>query len=181
PNMSGFSATVQYGKGEVDATGTASDVSQKEFGLLVKYANGPLNVALGYSKEKAEAAGATTSEPSQVVLGANYDFGVAKVFALYADGSDDMAAGAADDVDNDVIEIGVNAPVGPVVLVASYYDGEKEVGTTKTDVDGFQLGALYPLSKRTTLYALYGNKDEETNSANNSELTHFALGVRHDF
>ncbi|MCB1938074.1 MAG: porin [Rhodocyclaceae bacterium] len=182
PSMNGFQATVQYGKGETDATGVGSDISQKEFGLALTYGNGPLNVALGYSKEKAEAAGATTSEPTQVVLSANYDFGAAKVFGLYADGSNDKGAGAADDQDRDVWELGVNVPVGmATTLVASYYRGDSEDGATKADIDGYQLGAIYSLSKRTKLYALYGNAEVDVDSMNNAETTNFALGVRHDF
>ena len=66
-------------------------------------------------------------------------------------------------------------------LIASYYRGDSEVGSTKSDIDGYQLGAVYSLSKRTKLYALYGNAESDTNSLNNSETTNFALGVRHDF
>ena len=179
PSMNGFKAQVQYGKG---TTETTTETSQKEFGLNVTYANGPLNVGLGYSKEKAEVANVTTSEPKQVLLGASYDFGAAKVFGLYANGSDDMAAGAADDLDRDVWELGVNVPVGmATTLVASYYRGDSEDGATKADIDGYQLGAIYSLSKRTKLYALYGNAEVDVDSMNNAETTNFALGVRHDF
>lgn len=178
PAMSGVKVAVQYGKGETDTTATATDASQKEMGFSATYGNGPLNVSLGYSKESGEAAGADTNNAKQIVLGANYDFGVVKLFGTYMNGSNDDAG--IDKVKG--WELGLNAPVGPVVLVASYYDGKTET-TANVDADrnGYQLGVLYPLSKRTIVYGLYGNDEADINSANNSETTQVAIGLRHDF
>jgi predicted porin len=178
PEMSGFKAAVQYGKGETDVTGTAGDLNHKEVGFNVTYANGPLNVGLGYSKESGEDSGADVNNAKQIVLGANYDFGVLKLFGTYMNGSNDDAG--VDKVKG--WELGLNAPVGPVVLVASYYDGKTET-TANVDADrnGYQLGVLYPLSKRTIVYGLYGNDEADIDSANNSETTQVAIGIRHDF
>ena len=185
PDMSGFKASVQYGKGETDVSGnaTGSDLSQKEVGFVVTYGNGPLNVALGYSKEKGEHAGVEYADPRQVVLSGNYDFGAAKVFGTYAHGSNDE--GGLDKAK--AWELGVNVPVGmATTLIASYYDGSAEetaaAGGAEADIKGYQLGAVYSLSKRTKLYALYGNKEADVQkSVESSETTNFALGVRHDF
>jgi predicted porin len=179
PDFSGLKVGVQYGKGETEVGGTyVGDKEHKEAGLVVQYGNGPLNVALGYSKETGRDQTGDINNAKSLVLGANYDFGVVKAFGTYMNGSNDD--GGIDKSKG--WELGLNAPVGPVVLVASYFDGKIE-STANYDVDtkGYQLGALYPLSKRTTAYALYGaNKEDGENNAD-GKVTNFAVGLRHDF
>jgi len=84
--------------------------------------------------------------------------------------------------------LGVAAPMGALTLKASYvartYDGAK-VGTQTA------IGALYDLSKRTTVYATYSNLKNEANYANTvgSASTSaaalsskgFEAGVKHSF
>jgi predicted porin len=195
PDMSGVKVAVQYGKGTTDSDAVAGETSQKEMGFSVTYANGPLNVGLGYSKESGETLGVDSNSAKSLVLGGNYDFGVVKLFGTYMRGSND------DQVTNIIgfgnyttdkvkgWELGLNAPVGPVVLVASYFDANGEYNHTTNsaldaDVDykGYQLGALYPLSKRTIVYALYGHQNEEIDGVSDDDsIRQIAIGVRHDF
>ncbi|MAS41015.1 MAG: hypothetical protein CMK33_04795 [Porticoccaceae bacterium] len=194
PDFSGVKFAVQYGKGETDIDGVGN-TEQKEVGFNVTYSNGPLNVGLGYSKESGEAADVDSNSAKQLVLGANYDFGVVKAFGTYMRGSnDDQVIGITGfgNYTTDKVkgwELGLNAPVGPVVLVASYFDADAEYDHTTNsaldaDVDykGYQLGALYPLSKRTIVYALYGHQKEEIDGVSDDDsLRQIAVGVRHDF
>lgn len=194
PTMAGFTAKVQYAKGQSDlnaAADTANEAhSQRRVGFAVNYANGPLNAAFGYSKEDTDRANGTggtvnNAEPKQWVASANYNFGVAQVFGLYTRGSNDI--GAAGNLDKlRAWELGVKVPVGAVTLIGSYYDSKENFNGTNVNVDrdGFQLGAMYSLSKRTTAYAVYGSADSTASTAadlGSASADAFHIGLRHDF
>ena len=194
PKMGGVDVAVAYGNGSDEvadgATGNTntSNVDHEELGLRIQYSAGPLNVALGYSSEEFSsnaAGGAVTSEPTQMVLAANYDFGVAKVYAQYWDGDNTKTATPGGNVlsGRDGMEVGANFPLGAVNLFASFFTGETDNSTSAdTDHSGFQLGAKYSLSKRTTAYALYGTATtENVVTASETELTQLALGIAHTF
>ena len=196
PAMSGLKVAIQYGTREVDTsvTGTAtSTTSHKETGLGVSYSAGPLNVMLGYVQEKIKTAGVKGRDPEQISLGANYNLGMAKVFFTYMDGetSDDvygMYTGATK-TNMDGMDLGVAVPMGALTLQLSYFDAEAKakLNTTsvKGEVDGYQVAALYALSKRTTAYAVYGSSDADVTvsatTSNGSETSVFGFGVRHSF
>jgi len=186
PNMSGFSASVQYGDGKSEATTLTSTNKQTEFGAALTYSAGPAQVALGYSSRKATLndVNVISQQPTQMVLGANYDFKVAKVFALATTGSNKTAA---DVINNkrDMYELGVSVPVGALVFNASALTGTITPvdGGTSGNLTGMQFGALYNLSKRTMAYGVYGQtKVNGLTAANaNQEVgtTNVGLGIRH--
>jgi predicted porin len=196
PTMSGLKVAVQYGTRKVDesATGTAtSTTSHKETGVGVSYSAGPLNVKLGYVSEKVKTAGVKGSDPEQISLGANYNLGMAKVFFLYMDGetSDsnfDLLDGATK-TNTKGMEIGAAIPLGKLTAQVSYFDaeGKEKLNTTsvKGDLDGFQIAALYALSKRTTAYAVYGSQDakvrESATTTYKSDTEVMGFGIRHKF
>lgn len=204
PMFSGFQVKAQYGKGQTDTSGVPATAfgenDHTRFGLGATYSNGPINVAFGYSKESMEVAGATAvantdNDLSQWVVSGNYDFGMAKVFGIYTRGKSEggytnanLNIAAADGEINRRRgwELGVNVPVGPVVLIASMYraktDFDAAAAATDADHDGYQLAALYPLSKRTMVYGMYGTVDTDHNvTPRKSETDQFAVGLRHDF
>jgi len=202
PSFNGFTAAIQYGKGSTKTDDSVDSVSSsnKELGFGLRYAAGPLNVMLGYVKEKAESVttGAKGAEPKEIVLGANYNFGPATAFFIYQDGSNKNVstvtlAGedldlAAEKYDSKAYEIGVRVPMGALALQASYYDASrtwKNLGDKYTfDQDGIQLAALYNLSKRTMLYAVYGTQDwkgKKELKGTKVDNDQFGIGVRHSF
>lgn len=189
PKFSGFDVSLAYGTGsdEINEGTTAatatSSAEHEETGLRVQFAAGNLNVALGYSSEEftPTTGGAATSEPTQLALAANYDFGVVKAFALYTKGENTAGTNQIDSREG--FELGVNVPLGNVQLLATVYQGETDnITAADTDHEGYQIGAKYNLSKRTAAYALYG-ADEATNTVTNSttEKTQLAIGVAHTF
>jgi len=195
PSMGGLSFAAQYGKAENDlkVNGTTNTDNKSDFyGLSAVYANGPINAGLAYGKEEVDTVTGSTSNNKQWTLGGSYDFGVAKVFAIYANGKNDATkAGAVTLADSNGWELGVHVPVtGAVTLLASYMDGKHKVGVNgvvgQADVDykGYQLGALYSLSKRTAAYAMYGSlegKWKETGFDAKADIDQFAIGLRHSF
>lgn len=196
PTVNGFSGAFMYALGE-DKTAT-TDSSKSVSGFL-KYVNGPLWVSAGY---QSEAAGGSLGTDSLVKIGkapalqntlvsVNYDFGVARVGlglnrAQYKDVAAPVALGGGDFAAQNEYNLSVAVPVGAVTLSASYAAGK---GDTLGKSSGFGLQALYPLSKRTTLYvggvststfdklAAY----ERGLGADIQHNTTYAAGMRHTF
>ena len=185
PSLSGFTIQAAYGvrKEKETAAFTTSD-EWTEMGLGLAYSKGPLNVMFGMSKEEGKLNGANVASfrPVQNVLGANYDFKVAKVFATYAFASDKSATDAKIN-DKKVYELGVAAPFGATTVQASVFSGENKSTTTATsELKGMQLALLYALSKRTTAYAAYGADEVKTKNASDKVAKDtIGFGVRHTF
>jgi len=188
PAFSGFTIHAAIGERNNEGTGATTADRVKETGFGVQYSAGALNAMIGYSKEDktldgARLSGATTgSNPEQLVFGANYDFKVAKAFVTYATAEDKNATSQVIN-DKKVTEVGVAVPVGKTTLQASYFDGEnKPTTTTKSDLSGYQVAALYAFSKRTTGYVVYGAEETKTSgSTDKVEKDTFGFGVRHSF
>jgi predicted porin len=180
--------------------------SVKEMGLGLQYSAGALNAFVGYSKEEhrlngnrlqgttADVAATTTaakisksenkvgSDPKQLVIGANYDFKMAKAFVTYATAEDTNEVGDKIN-DKKVMEIGVAIPFGKTTLQLSAFDGENKATTiTKNDISGYQVGVLHAFSKRTTGYVVYGSSEDKKQAATDkTEVEQFGFGVRHAF
>ena len=198
PNFSGFSVSGLYGFGEdktpaVDAT--------KTVGASAQYANGPIGAYLAY---QSDAIGSNTAglKPAleNILVGASYDFGVAKVGANYnrAKLKDVVASGflngtgvAGGSIDpQKEYGLSVSVPFGATVVEANY--GQSK-GNTLGKSTGAGIQALYSLSKRTTLYTGYSSTkayDRLAQLSVNSQAgsgstiernSFFAAGVRHTF
>jgi predicted porin len=179
--------------------------SVKETGLGLQYSAGALNAMIGYSKEEhrlngarlvggsgldataSAKAGTSTvdkvgSDPKQLVIGANYDFKMAKAFVTYAAAEDTNEDGNKIN-DKKVTEIGVAIPFGKTTLQLSAFDGEnKATTTTKNDISGYQVGVLHAFSKRTTGYVVYGSaEDKQQGATTKTETEQVGFGVRHAF
>jgi predicted porin len=134
----------------------------------------------------ADGAGTAAKAESKVKqdsILASYDFGVAKVVATHNE-TKTTTVGTAGSAKREDTTIGVSVPVGKFTLLAQYGEGDQKPanGSAKTKVDGYQLGALYSLSKRTTVYGLYGDHETKVDgAATKAEADAFAVGVRHSF
>lgn len=178
PNFGGFTASVQYAPSEV--AGVSAN-----YGVGLAYAAGPLILTFAQSKVRlndglsggtATAALATFRNGNAVnLLGASYNFGVAKILFSYTDRQN-----IASDADN-TWALGVTAPVGPGELWASYDRSEFGPGTTRVIHGGYK----YFLSKRTTAYLNVGNKKNPQQAFNGSAVgkgvTGWGLGLAHNF
>lgn len=182
PSVAGFTIQAALGERNNQATTVTTADRVKETGLGIAYSAGALNAMIGYSKEDKTLDGATVATPEQLVFGANYDFKVAKAFVTYAQAED---RNVSNEVINDkkVTEVGVAVPFGKTTLQASYFDGEnKPTTTTKQDLSGYQVAALYAFSKRTTGYVVYGASETETKgSLAKTDVEQFGFGIRHAF
>jgi predicted porin len=180
PSMSGFAVQAQYGKSDVDSNFTTGSTSNEAMNFGVSYNAGKLSAMLARDTVEVGAENITTkTEVTTDMIGASYDFGVAKAFAVYVD-KDIETTGSLTTTIKDTT-VGVSIPVGSkVVLVASYSDGEIKNSANKTNLDAMQLQANYNFSKRTKAYVMYG--ETEAKEADNKFKTDgFVVGVQHSF
>jgi predicted porin len=136
-----------------------------------------------YSDAEETAAykenGAADGKVKSNAFGAGYDFGVAKVTAQYWDvtTTNNVTSAVTDDT---FMYLGVRVPMGKTTLFASYIDGENKAGATKLDRSGYQAGAMYSFSKRTTAYAAYG-EDKSQTATTDTKADQIAVGLVHTF
>ncbi len=175
PEMYGFSGEIAYGFGEVNTSANGNRVLTASLGYSVE----ALNVRVAYYRKSNRT---DTDKMENVLLAANYDFGVAKVFAAFA--HNDWFINRSRD-----FLIGTTVPFGPHKLIASYIRKTGRGVSDGDDANQFALGYTYSLSTRMNLYAAYGTINNDGNArftvGNNSEngtgTKSFNLGVRHTF
>ncbi len=176
PLFSGASGELAYGFGEVPGSNSTGRVISASVTYKVK----PLAVGIGYYRANSSpVAGDSTSS---LLLAANWDFGVAKLHAGFANSEEFAGRDTRDFL------IGATVPMGPHTFLVSYISKDDRSATNQ-DADLFALGYTYTLSKRTNLYASYGRISNDNGATftvgNNSELgtgnKSFNVGVRHLF
>ncbi|GGC14878.1 porin [Oxalicibacterium flavum] len=195
-SYSGFKAGAAYTFGEQEGDNGA----QRQYGVGLGYANGPLNVQFAYNNVNADTAtgGVVTpvGEAKIAFIGATYNFGAFKLHGAYADGKFESNAGGTDVKYRNGL-IGVSLPLGPGSLAASYAINDNR---TFDDADSQQVAIQYSydLSKRTNLYAGYARTNNDIGAAlggsqlgslnvtnasvgGGQDVSIIAVGIRHKF
>jgi len=161
PSMGGFTASAFVAAGEgqggrnVAATGT--------------YLNGPFGAALVYQEVKKDGGATPVDDTTVWSANGSYDFGVVKLFAQYADASNDTKR-----IDYKIYEAGVAIPIGMGKLLAQYGQISPSAGAGRKT---WTVGYDYFLSKRTDVYAM-AMSDKITGLAGGNS---FSVGMRHRF
>lgn len=190
PSFGGAQLKLQTGDTSTSASDTSAAVSSSfSAGSLTYSGVKNLAVALGYLTSYATS---TSTKVTESTLAANYNFGIAQAFANYTQAKSQVTGTTTRD--QKATEIGVRVPVTKVVGVwASGFMGKNDgvntsgsfgATTGRTDLSGFQLGATYAMSKRTTAYAIFGQqavKGRDTNSPQKIDTQGYAVGIRHTF
>jgi len=209
------STETTYGNGVVAGVGGINNSSG--FGLGVDYTWQKLNLTANYQSFKASAntnlittapvlfsaggvvTGGTNVQDVGQYYAANYDFGILKAFAQYVSrkASDDM--NTANYSKYSAYQFGVNSYITPVIQVWASggfgkYSAMPSTLSTAPYIPGnqniaaMQLGANYWMSKRTNLYAIYGqtansNVAQASAAANTTSYNQnsYGVGVRHTF
>ena len=193
PDFAGFSGAVTYGLGE---NKTATTGAESVASIHVKYANGPLLVGFAHQTEKqvistanslfVSLAPATVNSTRKYnMVGASYDFGVAKITAQYNQAKGQQINTTASASDKEV-NVGVSVPFGAAAIAAGLSRAKSEgsgVGNDGTNKGtGVSLLGTYALSKRTNLYTGFlVTKVETANAATATKASTFGLGVKHLF
>lgn len=204
PSWGGFNVTAGYTFNALDneqsprVSGFETDV--RAWAISPKYVNGPLMVGLNLHEIKDKGS---DDKVRVYDLGGSYNFGVAKVGAIFglrrADGIDFGQFAAGEDTKQWML--GVTVPVGASSnVLASYGQRKTDIAGSSKDakVSQWALGYEHWLSKRTGVYATYAdinnNKAAEESgdgaligsvgdatSAGDGYQRGFNVGVRHLF
>lgn len=194
PDFAGFSGSVVYGAGE---NKTAATDAESNASLMIKYANGPLLVGFAHQREKQVIGGnyfgsgatvgvaagpvAFSSTRKYNLLGASYDFGVAKVTGQYNEAKGEI--GLTTSAKDKEFDVGVSVPFGAAAVAAGYSRSKSDASNnTHNKGTGVSLLGTYALSKRTNLYTGFlVTKVQSSNAATETKASTFGLGVKHLF
>ncbi len=171
--------------------------------LRANYTNGPFSASIvwaGLEGGKNVAAGTTPLAAALAVqpadtdewgIGADYDFGMVKIYGTYQDRDTDTAPGVKLGANGDKWALGASIPVFKVgSIMLSYADFDSDL--KGNDSDAWTIAYTHSLSKRTTLYAGYSDVSNSrlntsTAAAANAaprtggDASMMAFGMRHSF
>lgn len=218
PTIAGVKGYAQYSfKVDNDADGTEGKNSSKRYaGVGLTYENGPLAAVIVYDTILNRAADEVSKKDGRALsVGGSYDFGAAKLFVAYQYGENENWAGGVDaagakatvegtdgkkkeifkygkQLDGHNFHLGVSIPVCAGTLnLAGYYTRAKATEDSAQKVKTFDVAAtyVYPLSKRTSVYAGVGYaqiKNTLENAATDSRYEKTkafdaAIGLTHSF
>ena len=171
-------ATVVFG----EKTSKAGDGN----GFNISYTSGPFYAGYTFDRVKNTGIGllaandvSSAGSNELTTLSASYDLGVAKV-------SINNTKMSVDSKSADNTFVAVSVPFGGNANVwASMSKGSAHRTSVpgNKDHEGFQVGVNYALSKRTVLYAQYGQMELESGLSSTAkyEQTGSAIGVHHSF
>jgi predicted porin len=140
----------------------------------------------------------TNTTDNQMYLGGAYDFGVLKAYVQYLDRKVTSNLESSAYAKRTAQQIGVRAPITAKIGVwASVGNGRFNAagqGEPTVNFNGYQLGTTYALSKRTTMYGIFGASQTSSSTQNLSlsngttratnvyyNANNYAVGVRHTF
>ena len=192
PNINGFNANLAYGFGEVAGNSSAN----RYIGASAGYSAGPLFVRMVHQTRSdlipaaapaSNTAFGNATSDKNTMLGATYNFGIAKAHTAYAvTKTENVGTTLVDATD---AMLGVSVPFGPNTVMASYIR-RNDKSAKNRDADQIAIGYNYAMSKRTTLYAAYARINNKNGpvfyTAGNaieggSGDKAFDVGIRHTF
>lgn len=193
PNFGGVTVRGQLSDEKSENPSTVTGTKSRQFALAATYANGPLSVGAAFEQRTAEsiATGQDTTDIDSFLVGASYDFQVAKVFANAGQAKFDVhsinlggtppVTVAVDGEKYREYNLGVSVPVGAFTVVAGVGRNEiRGAGFKDTGTD-YNVGANYNLSKRTFVYGRVAQFDTLKVDGLKSAQSGAQIGVRHSF
>ncbi len=194
PSFNGFQAELQIGQNNAKLveSGVAGSVGAKtdDTGLRVGYATGALTLSAAMHEQKASSNGVSARENNNDYVGMTYKLGSATLSLQHINSKSSTGATGVQAYKNKGTQIGVQAPVtGALNAFASYGTGTRTFGPAadgqKYENTAMQIGATYSLSKRTRLYAIYGQQnlkgDTVQTQGDKWKESQYAFGVNHSF
>jgi predicted porin len=147
----------------------------------------PGNAASNTNTFTTTTTSCTNIKDNQAYVAATYNFGILTAYANYINRKATSQQTSNVYLSRTAQEIGVRGNVTKVVeAYASLGNGRYQAfgaNQPTANFTGYQVGANYLLSKRTNVYAIYGQSG--TSSATNNNLTgnvnNYGMGVRHTF
>ena len=204
PVFSGLQVKAGFSSNVNQLTGLAQDVTPisgltitnvRAYTAAVSYANGPISAGVAYAAYRPQtaanvAAANEIGSSSDVNYGIKYDFGVAAVSLFGArvkSGQNFINNGTNGNAlnKNTFWALGVAAPIGANDTIKAGYGQNKLSGNGLNTLKGaaWDVVYLHSLSKRSTVYAMYGNlggSDDGYLAAGTYQQA-FNVGLRHTF
>ncbi|HOX68219.1 MAG TPA: porin [Burkholderiaceae bacterium] len=189
PVLGGFQGILTIGlnedfKSTSSATPPVTSKASEYHGVGLIFGQGPFNAAVSY--EEFSGGVVSGSYNKAVTVGANYNFGLATVYAAYQNTSDfgpQLAAPTfAKGTDHDAYNVGVKVPYGNFTFKAQYTSSTVDRTGALSDLDQekYGLSAAYALSKRTSVYAAVTERSGDLNR-NFARRNEYVLGLGHNF
>ena len=170
PNMGGISGAISYALDEDTGAGTAVTA----FNLT--YSGGPVSAELAYQDQATQG---NANDVTFLRLGAAYNFGMATAKFQY--GKVDNFGNVAN-AETTEWAIGADIPLSPAMTVAvGYAQSEDNAAGGDQERDGFGIAVAYTLSKRTTVYGGVKSMTYDNKVGADTDVTAYAIGVRHAF
>ncbi|MDR2032228.1 MAG: porin [Azoarcus sp.] len=207
PNFNGFSLSAAYtlnGYGQESNENRSKTGDIRAYSIVPRYQHGPFLIGAHYQELKRRSTGDGDGDKIRVYdLGATYDFGWAKVAALYGarqtsatDFSPDTGWNAGKSSKQWLVGATIPVSANDKVLISCVHR-KTRVSDGGNDAKSWQgaLGYEHFLSRRTRIYvtlSLLGNSSEAKDSglvssvgagynAGSGYQRGVALGIRHDF
>ena len=209
--MAGFIGKAAYTLSNRDATQTGSTATtqtggnnnQNGYQLAVDYVFQKANIQASYASFTSEnsftaATGQTLGgvawgsgaqgnnvKDAQTLITASYDFGILKAYAGWTDRKVTSSLNSNNYLKRSAQEIGLRSFITPKI------EGWASVGNGRysafgasqptANITGYQVGSNYWMSKRTNLYAIYGQNGTSSTTNGSFNANQYSIGARHTF
>jgi len=193
PTVMGFSLRADYGNTEATTNGQPG-IQYAMAGAYATYTYGPVTVKAGQVQAKSNEALAATaaySASKTTINGANIMYRAKGLTVQYTIGNNktDTVSATTTTWASGVRaqKLSASYQIGAFMPFVQYgiggTEGVRTAANTSTEDRALQVGTEYALSKRSSLYAAYGQQERalKTNTAAKTERTEFAVGLRHTF
>ena len=198
-NQNGWGLGLNYTWNKLYATANYQALTSKQSAQTTTTATGVVTTASGYPAvgyAGGSSAPGTNVQDNQFYVAATYDFGILKAYAQYINRKVSAQQNSSYYLKRSAEQIGVRSFITPTVEAwasgsLGRYTG---YGANAANMTAWQIGSNYWLSKRTNLYAIYGQAGTSnaaypttykgsTASLNpvSSNISNYAVGVRHTF
>jgi predicted porin len=192
---SGYAAGLDYTMGKLLLTANYASFSNTT--TTATDGTSPTTAPSAFTKFSTATAATMGSnvKDNNMYVGGTYNFGILQAFAGYMNRKVSAESNSLYFQRYTAQQIGVRSNLTKTVNVfASVSTGAWEntgYDVQKANINGYQLGSNYILSKRTNLYAIFGNASQ-SNAANSTvnpatarntsyNVNNYAVGVRHTF
>ena len=205
--FAGFQGTALYTLNNqnqtVTTTSAGGSTNNSGWGVGLNYTWNKLLVTANYQAFKSLSptssattvalygqTGGTNVNDQQSYFAATYDFGILKAYGQYVSRKATAALNSGYYAKRTAQQIGVRSFITPTIEGwASVGNGKVNAygqGEPNTSFTAYQLGSNYWLSKRTNLYAIYGQSQaSNVTSISGTQYSYggsnYALGIRHTF
>jgi len=176
PKFNGFEVAGMIAPGENDAN---DGIADGFVSIGARYTNGPIYVAAGWEENDYTAGVVGTEEEETWRAVASYDIQGFRISGMYHETEN---VNDVKNIDADTWQLALSYKFGNTVVKGMWQEGEQDVAMAgDLEYEAFAIGVDHNFSKRTQVYAVYTETDDETSGVNNNDVDAFGVGIKHKF